>query len=347
VPYLYEREGTTCENLEETHEYLKRMRAMVDTDYPGRILLAEANQWPVDLLPYLENNDEFQMAFNFPIMPRLYMGLRRQNRQDIVDILNQTPPIPYETQWCIFLRNHDELTLEMVTVEQREWMWNEYAPEPRMRINLGIRRRLAPLLDNDVRKINLLNALLFSLPGTPIVYYGDEIGMGDNIWLDDRNGVRTPMQWNGSFNGGFSEAEDTYLPVIDDPIYGYRTVNVERLRENEDSLWHSVCWQINLRREHTVFGRGDFRTLEPNNPSIFAFIRWLTDREDPEEVSGVEQIIVLANLSDEPQDVDIDATDYLGQTPVDLLTGNPYKTIETERYTFGLNPYACLWLALK
>lgn len=333
VPYLIEREGTNCENLPETHVVIKKMRQMVDTEYPGRILLAEANQWPRDLIPYLEN--EFHMAFHFPIMPRLFMALRQANRSEIINILNDTPPIPEGTQWCLFLRNHDELTLEMVTEEQRQWMWKEYAPDPRMRLNLGIRRRLAPLLGNDAQKILMLHALLFGLPGSPILYIGDEIGMGDNIWLDDRNGVRTPMQWDASRNGGFSPAAQTYLPVIDDPVFGYQKVNVATQIAAGRSLLNRLRHKIEVRKRHQVFGRGAFNILEIDNLSVLAFTR--TDEK--------ERIIVVCNLSDQPQTVTREpAAGFVGITPVDLITGTQYPQITASPYTLTLEPYQCLWL---
>jgi maltose alpha-D-glucosyltransferase/alpha-amylase len=337
IPYLFEREGTNNENLLETHQYLKRMRGMVDDEYPGRIMLAEANQWPRDLLPYLEP-DEFQMAFHFPIMPRLFMALRKQNRQDVVDIMNDTPEIAPENQWCMFLRNHDELTLEMVTEEQRQWMWKEYAPDDRMRINLGIRRRLAPLLDNDKRKIFLMNALLFSLPGSPIVYYGDEIGMGDNIWLADRNGVRTPMQWNTSKNAGFSRADTTYEPVISEGPYSYRNVNVASQIDDPDSILNMTCQLIRTRSAHRVFGRGTFTMLEPDNMTILAY-----EREMPADIpnipGGASRVLVVANLSDSKETVElsVDAAEVR-----DLLSGENYLL----NGALTLGPYHCVWLRL-
>ena len=243
VPYLFQREGTSCENLPETHAFLKEIRDFINKHYPDRILLAEANQWPEDIVPYFgDGDDEFHMGFHFPIMPRIYMSIRKEDRTQLVWIMGRTPTLTETNQWCMFLRNHDELTLEMVTEEEREWMWQEFAPDPRMRLNLGIRRRLAPLLDNDHRKIMLANSLLFTLPGSPIIYYGDEIGMGDNISLYDRNGVRTPMQWEDSPNAGFSNAtsQSIYVPIIDDDTYGCQQVNVTEQQENEFSLWHSV-----------------------------------------------------------------------------------------------------------
>ncbi|MCI0709709.1 MAG: maltose alpha-D-glucosyltransferase [Chloroflexi bacterium] len=337
IPYLFEREGTNNENLAETHQFLKRMRRVVDDEYPGRILLAEANQWPRDLLPYLEP-DEFQMAFHFPIMPRLFMALRKGNRQDVVDIMNDTPPISPENQWCMFLRNHDELTLEMVTEEQRQWMWKEYAPDDRMRLNLGIRRRLAPLLDNDIRKINLLNALLFSLPGSPIVYYGDEIGMGDNIWLADRNGVRTPMQWDESKNAGFSGADITYEPVINDNGYGYQKVNVAAQIDKPDSLLNMTRNLIKVRSAHPVFGRGGFTMLEPENTAILAYERELSEAAKM-VVEGAARVLVVANMSGEEQKVTMGIDAVQG---TDLLTGQTHHL----NGPLILNPYEYLWLKL-
>jgi maltose alpha-D-glucosyltransferase/alpha-amylase len=339
VPYLVEREGTNCENLPETHHILKRVREMVNTEYPGRILLAEANQWPQELLPYLD--EEFDMAFHFPIMPRLFMALRQGNRREIVHILNQTPEIPSRTQWCMFLRNHDELTLEMVTEAQRQWMWNEYAPQDRMRINLGIRRRLAPLLDNDRRKILMMNALVFSLNGSPILYYGDEIGMGDNIWLDDRNGVRTPMQWDSSKNGGFSVSDKTYEPVVDDEIFGYQQVNVATQKDDPQSLFSAIRHQINVRKANPVFGRGGFRMLEVENESVFVCERCCND-EDQDVV-----VVVAANLTNEQQVIKLEETAYGGSSPYDLLTDQAYSPIGDRAYSLTLEPYQCVWLKLE
>jgi maltose alpha-D-glucosyltransferase/alpha-amylase len=290
-PYLYEREGTNCENLPETHAYLKKLRAFMDEHYPGRILLCEANQWPQDVRPYFGDGDEFHMGFHFPIMPRIFMALKKGNAQDMVDILNRTPSIPANCQWCIFLRNHDELTLEMVTPEEREWMWREYAPDPRMKLNLGIRRRLAPLLDNDRRKIELAHSLLFTLPGSPILYYGDEIGMGDDIRLDDRNGVRTPMQWEAGTGAGFSEAspELFYAPVINSRAYAPSRVNVESQRRRPHSLWNTVRRMIAARKLHKCFGWGEFRWIESADGAIAAYERQFEN----------EHALILHNLAGE------------------------------------------------
>ena len=258
VPYLFEREDTSCENLSETHAYLKKLRSYMDENYPGRILLCEANQTPEFVRPYFGDGDEFQLAFHFPIMPRIFMAIKKGRADDLVDILRRTPPIPANCQWCTFLRNHDELTLEMVSPEERQWMWEQYAPEPRMRLNLGIRRRLAPLLDNDRRKLELIHSLLFTLPGSPIIYYGDEIGMGDNIWLPDRNGVRTPMQWNSNSNAGFSDGspENLFSPIIKDDVFGPLVVNVEKQRHDPTSLWNTIRKMLAVRKQHPCFRLG-------------------------------------------------------------------------------------------
>src|SRR5437773_2487626 len=289
VPYLYEREGTSCENLEETHAFLKKLRAHVDARFPERMLLAEANQWPDDAAAYFGEGDECHMAFHFPVMPRLFMGIRMEDRFPILDILQQTPPIPESSQWALFLRNHDELTLEMVTDEDRDYMYRVYAQDPQARINLGIRRRLAPLLENHRARVELMNGLLFSLPGTPVLYYGDEIGMGDNIYLGDRNGVRTPMQWSGERNAGFSHAnpQRLYLPVIIDPEYHYEAINVEAQQNNPNSLLWWIKRLIALRRRFQAFGRGTLDFLHPENRKILAFLRRYED----------ECILVVANLS--------------------------------------------------
>ncbi len=329
VPYLFEREGTNCENLPETHAYLKTVRAFMDEKYPGRVLLCEANQWPEDVRPYFGNGDEFQMGFHFPIMPRIFMGIKKGRSEDMREILRRTPAIPENCQWCIFLRNHDELTLEMVTEEERQWMWENYAPEPRMRLNLGIRRRLTPLLDNDERKIRLAHSLLFTLPGSPILYYGDEIGMGDNIWLEDRNGVRTPMQWDTGLTAGFSEAspERLYTPVIDNEMYGPARVNVKSQHANPNSVLNVIRHMIAVRKQNLAFGRGQFEWLDLENESIAAFQR----------IYHGETILAIHNLSDSQQRIAI--TIKKPGTLIDLLTGEEFEDMEIE-----LEPYQYLWL---
>jgi maltose alpha-D-glucosyltransferase/alpha-amylase len=338
VPYLIEREGTNCENLPETHEYLKEVRRYVDERYTGKVLMGEANQWPVDLLPYFGNGDEFHMAFNFPLMPRIFMAVRQEDRTPIMEIVSQLPEIPESCQWSIFLRNHDELTLEMVTDEERAYMYREYAPDPRMKINVGIRRRLAPLLNNDRGQIELLNSLLFSLPGTPIVYYGDEIGMGDNIYLKDRDGVRTPMQWNPDRNAGFSNADAArlYAPVITDPVYSYQAVNVEAQLRTPNSLLRWMQRMIALRKQYPVFGRGDITFLHPENTSILAYIR---------EYEG-QKMLIVNNLSRHPQAVALSLAPYSGATPIEVSGGTHFPTITAEPYHLTLGPHAFYWLDL-
>jgi maltose alpha-D-glucosyltransferase/alpha-amylase len=333
VPYLFEREGTNCENLPETHAYLKRLRAMIDAEFPGRILLCEANQLPEDVRAYFGNGDEFQMAFDFPVMPRLFMSLKKGNSQDLKAILGKTPAIPESCQWCTFLRNHDELTLEMVTPEERLWMWEKYAPEPRIRLNLGIRRRLAPLLDNDMRKIRLINSLLLTLPGSPIIYYGDEIGMGDNIWLPDRNGVRTPMQWTSGPNGGFSDAPaaQLYSPVIEGEPYGPSYVNVAAQRADPSSLWGAIHHMLQVRKEHRSFGRGDLQWVESGSDQIAAFRREYRDNH----------ILAVHNLGDSA----VRFSSRVAQpAPLsDLLTGRVFAPKGTS-LELDLSPYEYLWL---
>ncbi len=326
IPYLIEREGTNCENLPETHAILKNLRRWIDARYPGRILLAEANQWPEDVREYFGEGDEFQMGFHFPVMPRLYMALKKGDASPIYEIMRRTPPIPDSCQWCVFLRNHDELTLEMVTEEERQFMWAQYAPEPRMRLNLGIRRRLAPLLDNDRRKLELLNSILFTLPGSPIIYYGDEIGMGDDIWLDDRNGVRTPMQWTAGANAGFSDAPagELYAPVIDDPEYGYHQVNVDAQRRDLDSLLNWMRRVVATRQEHPCFGRGAFELHETEFLGVLAY--WRAYEE--------ERVLVLHNLTDAT------IPGPVSESPsVDLLSGASFPP-----GSLTLGPYQYLWL---
>jgi maltose alpha-D-glucosyltransferase/alpha-amylase len=330
VPYLFEREGTNCENLPETHRYLKKLRAFMEERYPNRILLCEANQWPEDVRPYFGDGDEFQMGFHFPIMPRIYMALKKGTVGDMREIISRTPPIPENCQWCIFLRNHDELTLEMVTPEERDWMWQQYAPDPRMKLNLGIRRRLAPLLDNDRRKIELAHSLLFSLPGSPILYYGDEIGMGDNIWLPDRNGVRTPMQWTAGDTAGFSEASVSsfYAPTIVDELYSSARVNVQSQRQDPGSLWSTIRHMIAVRRNHHAFGRGDFKWLGLENESIAAFERSYQD----------ESILAIHNLSNADQTVSLKNKTSANKL-ADILTNQNFDSQHVE-----LAPYQFLWL---
>ena len=311
VPYLFEREGTSCENLPETHEFLKELRRHVDARFDDRMLLAEANQWPEDAIAYFGDADECHMAFHFPLMPRLFMGLRMEDRFPIIDILRQTPPIPEKTQWAVFLRNHDELTLEMVTDEERDYMYRTYAHDPVMRINLGIRRRLAPLLHNNRQKIELMHGLLCSLPGTPVLYYGDEIGMGDNVYLGDRDGVRTPMQWSADRNAGFSRSnpQRLFLPVIIDPEYNYETVNVAAQLDNPESLLWWVRRLIALRKRYPVFGHGSLELLAPDNHRVLAFLR----RERSRPMSKLsQQVLVVANLSRHPQYVELDLSEFRG-----------------------------------
>jgi maltose alpha-D-glucosyltransferase/alpha-amylase len=334
VPYLFEREGTNCENLPETHAYLKKLRTFIDKNYPGRILLCEANQWPEDVRPYFGNGDEFQMAFHFPIMPRIFMGLKKGRGDDMVEILRRTPSIPENCQWCIFLRNHDELTLEMVTEEERQWMWEQYTQEPRMRLNLGIRRRLAPLLDNDRRKIELAHSLLFTLPGSPILYYGDEIGMGDNIRLPDRNGVRTPMQWNAARGAGFSAApsQSLYSSIIDDDIYDTVRVNVQSQRQDPNSLWNTIRGMIATRKQHPAFGRGEFEWIDFENNRIAAFQRTFEGK----------MILAIHNLSDSEQSIVLKTKESV-KSLTDLLSQDVF-TSKKEDIEINLAPYQYLWL---
>lgn len=341
IPYLYEREGTNCENLPETHEFLRAFRAMVDREYPGTLLLAEANQWPHDVIHYYgtEHQPEFQMNFHFPVMPRLFMSLKRENPGSIIDILKATPEIHPDNQWCIFLRNHDELTLEMVTPDEREEMWRDYAPEYRMRSNLGIRRRLAPLVDNDRAQLELLNALLFSLPGSPIIYYGDEIGMGDNILLRDRNGVRTAMQWNGELNAGFSQAapEQLYAPLIDEGEFSYRTVNVENQQKNPTSLLNWTRRMIELRRQHRVFGRGTFEIIEVKNPHVFVFAR---------EFEG-QRVVCLFNFARSMQSVSVPVHVTERTDVTDLIGGSSLHPASARKpYQVTLGPRGYAWLQI-
>jgi maltose alpha-D-glucosyltransferase / alpha-amylase len=329
VPYLFEREGTNCENLPETHEFLRRVRSVVDAEFDGRILLAEANQWPADVVEYFGQGegDECHMAFHFPVMPRMFMAARREEAKPIVEIMRSTPEIPETAQWGIFLRNHDELTLEMVTDEERDYMYAAYAADPRMRMNVGIRRRLAPLLENDRRLIELFHALLFTLPGSPIMYYGDEIGMGDNIYLGDRDGVRTPMQWTPDRNAGFSSADFAALnlPPIMDPIYGYQVTNVEAAQRQSTSLLHWVRDMIAIRKQHHVFGAGTFEALDSPNPKVLSFLRRTRPGDRP---TGPDQhVLVVANLGSTSQYVELDLSRYAGWQPVEMLGATPFPAI--------------------
>ncbi len=339
IPYLVERDGTNCENLPETHAVMKRIRAAIDADYEGRVILAEANQWPADVRPYFGDGDECHMAFHFPLMPRMYMALRQEDSLPITEIMSQTPGIPENCQWGIFLRNHDELTLEMVSDEERDYMYFAYSADPRMRINIGIRRRLAPLVDNNRRRIELLNSLLFSFPGTPILYYGDEIGMGDNIYLGDRNGVRTPMQWNGDRNAGFSRAVPAklYSPVVMDPVWGYEAINVEAQQSDPSSLLSWMRNMIALRKLFYVFGRGTLKFLHPSNRKVLAYIR----------ENGDQRVLCVANLSRFPQPAQLDLSEYAGLTPVEMLGYVEFPKIERSPYAVTLNQYGFLWLELQ
>jgi maltose alpha-D-glucosyltransferase/alpha-amylase len=339
VPYLVEREGTNCENLPETHEVLKELRKKLDEEFPGRMLLAEANQWPADLRPYFGDANEFHMAFHFPLMPRMFMGVKLEDRKPITEILQQTPEIPASCQWCLFLRNHDELTLEMVRDTERDYMYDSYAQAKGMRLNLGIRRRLAPLLDNDRRRIELMNGILMSLPGTPIIYYGDEIGMGDNINLGDRNGVRTPMQWNGGWNGGFSIAdpESLYAPLILNPVYGYPAVNVLSQKRTEHSLLSWMRRIITVRRSTKVFGNGSIEFLYPANHRILAYVRQY----------GNETVLVVNNLSNAAQAVELDLKRYKGNILIEMFGKNIFPRVGELPYLLTLGPYQFYWFRLR
>lgn len=339
VPYLFEREGTNCENLPETHTFLKQLRKHVDEKFPGTLLLAEANMWPEDSARYFGNGDECQMNYHFPVMPRMFMAIQMEDRYPITDIFDQTPAIPETCQWGIFLRNHDELTLEMVTDEERDYMYKVYVKDPKARINLGIRHRLAPLMENDRRKIELLNYLLFSLPGTPVIYYGDELGMGDNFYLGDRDGVRTPMQWSPDRNAGFSDAnpQRLYLPVILDPLYHYESVNVEVQSQNTSSLLWAMKRLIYTRKKYRVFGRGDMKFINSENPKVLAFTRCYED----------EQILVVVNLSRFPQPTGLDLVSCKGCSVTELFSGNGFPVVEgSTPYFLTLAPYQCLWFEL-
>jgi maltose alpha-D-glucosyltransferase/alpha-amylase len=339
VPYLYERDGTNGENLPETHEYLKLLRAEVDARYPDRVLLAEANQWPEDVVAYFGEGDECQMAFHFPVMPRMFMSVRREDATPMYEILERTPPIPGGAQWGLFLRNHDELTLEMVTDEERDYMYAEYAKDPRMKLNLGIRRRLAPLLDNGRDEMELMHAIMFSLPGTPVLYYGDEIGMGDNVYLGDRDGVRTPMQWTSDRNGGFSRADfaQLYLPPLMDPVYGYQACNVEAQLRTPTSLLRWLHRFIELRKQHPVFGLGTYEPLRSGNPRIFAHIRSYED----------DIVLCVHNVARSAQAVELDLSAYEGFVPEEMFGRTRFPPVGSLPYLLTLAPRGFFWFQLR
>ena len=339
VPYLIERDGTSCENLPETHEIIREFRKRIDLAYPGKMLLAEANQWPADVSAYFGKGDEFHMAFHFPLMPRMFMAVKLEDRKPIIEILEQTPQIPETCQWCIFLRNHDELTLEMVTDVERDYMYDEYAVDKAMRINLGIRRRLAPMMENDRRRVELLTGLLLSMPGTPIIYYGDEIGMGDNVYLGDRNGVRTPMQWNGGWNAGFSAAdpERLYSPLISNAIYGYQAINVDSQKRSAHSLLSWTKSVIQTRNAFRVFSRGSIEFLNPSNHRVLAYVRRLGD----------EKVLVVNNLSSSAQAVELNLQMYKRHIPIEMFGRNLFPRIGDLPYLLTLGPYQFYWFRLR
>ena len=339
VPYLVEREGTLCENLPETHTIVREFRKRLDVSYPGTLLLAEANQWPADVRAYFGDGDEFHAAFHFPLMPRMFMAVKLEDRKPIIEILQQTPEIPDSCQWFIFLRNHDELTLGMVTDVERDYMYDEYAMDKSMRIYRGIRRRLAPMMDNDRRRIELLNGLLMSLPGTPIVYYGDEIGMGDNIYLGDRNGVRTPMQWNGAPNAGFSSADPERLcaPVISNAVYGHQAVNVDAQQRSDHSLLRWMESLVQLRNSSRVFSRGTIQFLNPSNHRVLAYIRQF----------GGETVLVVNNLSSSAQAVELDVQRYKDYVPIEMFGRNLFPRFGNLPYLLTLGPYQFYWFRLR
>jgi len=339
VPYLVEREGTSCANLPETHAIIRCLRKRLDHAYPGRMLLAEVNNWPVDIRAYFGDGDEFHAAFHFPLMPRMFMSVKLEDRKPIIDILEQMSELPDTCQWFIFLRNHDELTLEMVTDIERDYMYDEYAMDKTMRINRGIRRRLAPMMDNDRRRIELLNGLLMSMPGTPIVYYGDEIGMGDNIYLGDRNGVRTPMQWNGERNAGFSNAdpERLYSPVISNAVYGYQAINVDSQKRSDHSLLRWMKSLIQLRNSFQVFGRGSIQFLKPANHRVLAYVRQF----------GEGTVLVVSNLSSSAQAVELDVRRFKGYIPIEMFGRNLFPRFGDLPYLLTLGPYQFYWFQLR
>src|SRR5690625_5088115 len=343
VPYLVEREGTSNENLPETHAVLRQIRTAIDQEFPRVMLLAEANQWPEDTRPYFGDGDECHMAFHFPLMPRMYMALAQEDRFPITDILRQTPDIPDPCQWAIFLRNHDELTLEMVTDRERDYLWQQYAGDHRARLNLGIRRRLAPLMDRDRRRVELMNSLLLSMPGTPIIYYGDEIAMGDNIYLGDRDGVRTPMQWSPDRNGGFSRADPSQLvlPPIMDPLYGYQATNVEAQERDPHSLLNWTRRLLEVRSGHRAFGRGSLRMLAPANRRVLAYLREYLDDQ-----GQTETILCVANDAKQAQPVEIDLSEFAGCIPVEMIGGAAFPPIGQLPYLLTLQPYGFYWFLL-
>jgi len=343
VPYLYQKDGTDGENLPETHAFIKRVRAELDANYPGRILLAEANGWPTDVADYFGDDDECHLCFNFPLMPRLFLAVRREQAYPITEILSQTPDAPTGAQWAIFLRNHDELTLEMVTEEERDFLFSEYAKDPRMKRHMGIGRRLAPLLDRDRRLSELLFSLLFTLRGSPVLYYGDEVQMGDNLYLGDRDSVRTPMQWSPDRNGGFSRADfaQLYLPPLMDPIYGFAAVNVEAQQRNPSSFLHWMRRMLAVRRQFPVFGTGTVQVVPSANPSVLAFVR--ADRRAPEAGREVSNpVLCVHNLSRTAQPADLDVADWSGCQPVELLGRVAFPLIGADAYPVTLGPYGSL-----
>jgi maltose alpha-D-glucosyltransferase/alpha-amylase len=339
VPYLVERDGTSCENLPETHDIVRELRHRLDESFPGKMLLAEANQWPADVCAYFGKGDEFHMAFHFPLMPRMFMAVKLEDRKPVIEILQRTPEIPQNCQWCIFLRNHDELTLEMVTDVERDYMYDEYAREKTMRINVGIRRRLAPLMENDRRRIELLNGMLMSLPGTPVIYYGDEIGMGDNIYLGDRNGVRTPMQWDGHWNAGFSstDPERLYAPLISNPVYGYQVVNVDSQKRSEHSQLSWMKHLIQVRKSSQVFSRGTIEFLDPPNHRVLAYVREY----------GNERVLAVNNLSAASQAVELNLRKYKGFIPIEMSGKTIFPRVGELPYLLTMGPYQFYWFRLR
>src|SRR5579862_4170757 len=339
IPYLVEREGTSNENLRATHEVVQRIRRVIDERYADRMLLAEANQWPEDVRDYFGNGDECHMAYHFPLMPRMYMAIAQEDRYPITEIIDQTPDIPANSQWAIFLRNHDELTLEMVTSRERDYMYRMYAADPRARLNLGIRRRLAPLLENDIDRIKLMNSLLLSMPGSPIIYYGDEIGMGDNIYLGDRNGVRTPMQWSPDRNAGFSRADPQrlYLPPIMDPIYGYQAVNVEAQTRDRSSLLNWMKRMLQVRKTSQAFGRGTLRFIRPGNRKVLVYLREYKN----------DVIVCVANLARTAQPVEVNLSEFKGTVPIELIGRTPFPPVGELPYLLTLPGYGFYWFQLS